>query len=304
MITILAGGTGSAKLVRGLVKNISEDINIIVNIGDNITLHGLYICPDIDTILYTLSDQLNSKQGWGVKDDTYRFLKQISIYGGEDWFKIGDKDLALHIMRTKLLKTGLTLTETTKIISTKLGISQKVIPASDQHIETRIKTPEREMHLQEFWVKHKGDPNVIEVIYSSVKNPEPSPEVINAILNADKVIICPANPVSSIGPMINIAKIKNTLKKVRERVIAISPIIGTNPVSGPASKMLQSIGVEVSAKGVAKMYSSFISKMIINDTDKKMISDIEPMDIMVSITNILMKNEDDEQRLAKFLIAV
>lgn len=304
MITILAGGTGSAKLVRGLVKNISEDINIIVNVGDNITLHGLYICPDIDTILYTLSDQLNSKQGWGVKDDTYRFLKQISIYGGEDWFKIGDKDLALHIMRTKLLKTGLTLTETTKIISTKLGISQKVIPASDQHIETRIKTPEREMHLQEFWVKHKGDPNVIEVVYSSIKNAEPSPDVLNAILNADKVIICPANPVSSIGPMLNIVKIKNTLEKVRGRVVAISPIIGTNPVSGPASKMLQSIGVEVSAKGVAKMYSSFISKMIIDDSDKKMIPDIESMDISVSVTDILMKNEEDEKRLANFIISI
>lgn len=304
MITILAGGTGSAKLVRGLVKNISEDINIIVNVGDNITLHGLYICPDIDTILYTLSDQLNSKQGWGVKDDTYRFLKQISIYGGEDWFKIGDKDLALHIMRTKLLKTGLTLTETTKIISTKLGISQKVIPASDQHIETRIKTPEREMHLQEFWVKHKGDPNVIEVVYSSIKNAEPSPDVLNAILNADKVIICPANPVSSIGPMLNIVKIKNTLEKVRGRVVAISPIIGTNPVSGPASKMLQSIGVEVSAKGVAKMYSSFISKMIIDDSDKKMIPDIESMDISVSVTDILMKNEKNEKRLANFIISI
>lgn len=304
MITVLAGGTGSAKLVRGLVKNISEDITIIVNVGDNITLHGLYICPDIDTILYTLSDQLNSTQGWGVKNDTYNFLKQISIYGGEDWFKIGDKDLALHIMRTELLKTGLSLTETTKILSNKLGVSQKVVPASDQHIETRIKTPQEEMHLQEFWVKHKGEPDVNEVIYHSSNEPKASLDAVKAILSAEKVIICPANPVSSIGPIINIKEIKNALVKIRDRVVAVSPILGNNPISGPASKMLISKGIEVSAKGVAKLYSHFTSKMIIDEKDKNMISDIESMDIAVSLTNILMNNEKDEQQLARFVINI
>lgn len=301
MLTVLAGGTGSSKLIRGLIKNSSQDITIIVNIGDNITLHGLYICPDIDTIIYTLSNQINSDQGWGVKNDTYHFLKQISTYGAEDWFKIGDKDLAMHIMRTELLQTGLTLTETTKIITDKLGISQTVIPASDQHIETRITTPTQEMHLQEFWVKNKGEPDIVGVTYRGSKNPKPSPKAVNAILNADKVIICPANPVSSIGPMIDIAEIKNALVKVRERVIAVSPIIETNPISGPASKMLQSIGAEVSAKGVAKLYSSFIRKMVIDTSDKNMVSDIESMGITVSLTNIVMNNEKDEQKLAQFV---
>ncbi len=301
MLTVLAGGTGSAKLVRGLAKNNSDDITVIVNIGDNITLHGLYICPDIDTILYTLSNQIHPIQGWGVKDDTYNFLEQISIYGEENWFKIGDKDLALHVMRTKLLKTGLTLTETTKVIADKLNISQKIVPASDQHIETRIHTLQGEMHLQEFWVKHKGEPETIGVTYYSLSKPEPSPEAVNAILNADKIIICPANPVTSISPIINISGIKNALTKVRKKVVAVSPIIGNQPISGPASKLLQSIGVEVSAKGVAGLYSEFISKIIIDESDKKMISDIESMNIKVSITDIMMNNQDDEQKLAQFV---
>ena len=304
MIAVLAGGTGSAKLVRGLVRTISEDITIIVNIGDNITMHGLYICPDIDTILYTLSDQLNSNQGWGVKDDTYHFLNQISRYSVDDWFKLGDKDLALHIVRTNLLKVGRTLSEATSILADRLNISQTVLPASDQHIETRIDTPQGEMHLQEFWVMLKGEPEVVGVKYGSSKNSRPAPNVVNAILEAEKVIVCPANPVSSIGPMTDIAGIRKVLTSVRERVVAVSPIVGTSAVSGPACKFLRSLGVEVSSKGVAGLYSSFVSRLIIDESDKAMIADIEQLGVKVSVTDIMMRTEEDEQRLAKFVTGV
>jgi LPPG:FO 2-phospho-L-lactate transferase len=304
MIAVLAGGTGSAKLVRGLVRTISEDITIIVNIGDNITMHGLYICPDIDTILYTLSDQLNSNQGWGVKDDTYHFLNQISRYSVDDWFKLGDKDLALHIVRTNLLKAGRTLSEATSILVDRMNISQTVLPASDQHIETRIDTPQGEMHLQEFWVMLKGEPEVVGVKYGNSKNSRPAPNVVNAILEAEKVIVCPANPVSSIGPMTDIAGIRKVLTSVRERVVAVSPIVGTSAVSGPACKFLRSLGVEVSSKGVASLYSSFVSRLIIDGSDKAMIADIEQLGVKVSVTDIVMRTEKDEQRLAKFVTGV
>jgi len=304
MLVVLAGGTGSAKLVRGLSRTISGDITVIVNIGDNITMHGLYICPDIDTILYALSDQLNSDQGWGVKDDTYHFLNQISRYGEDGWFKLGDKDLALHIVRTNLLKAGWTLSEATSIIADRMNIAQIVFPASDQHIETRIDTPQGEVHLQEFWVMLKGEPEVIGVKYDGPKNSKPAPNVINAILEAEKVIICPANPVTSIGPMTHIMGIREALTSVRDRVIAVSPILGAYSVSGPAGKFLRSIGVEVSSKGVAGLYSSFVSKMVIDESDKVMTSDIEQLGVKVSVTDIVMRTEEDEQRLAKFVIGI
>ena len=304
VLTVLAGGTGSAKLVRGLARTMSEDITVIVNIGDNIKMHGLYICPDIDTILYTLSDQLNSYQGWGVKNDTYYFLDQISKYGEDDWFKLGDKDLALHIVRTNLLKAGRTLSEATSILADRMNISQTVLPASDQHIETRIDTPQGEMHLQEFWVMLKGEPEVVGVKYGNSKNSRPAPNVVNAILEAEKVIVCPANPVSSIGPMTDIAGIRKVLTSVRERVVAVSPIVGTSAVSGPACKFLRSLGVEVSSKGVASLYSSFVSRLIIDGSDKAMIADIEQLGVKVSVTDIVMRTEKDEQRLAKFVTGV
>jgi len=304
MIAVLAGGTGSAKLVRGLARTISEDITIIVNIGDNITMHGLYICPDIDTILYTLSDQLNPDQGWGVKDDTYHFLNQISKYGADDWFKLGDKDLALHITRTNLMNAGQTLSEATSIIADRLNIAQTVIPVSDQHIETRIDTPQGEMHFQEFWVMLKGEPEVVGVKYDGPRNSQPAPNVVNSILEAEKVIICPANPVTSIGPITHIVGIREALASVRENVVAISPIVGSSPVSGPAGKFLDSIGVEVSPKGVTDLYSGFVSKMVIDESDEVMMNDIEKLGVKVSITNIMMRNDEDEQRLAKFVTGV
>jgi LPPG:FO 2-phospho-L-lactate transferase len=267
-------------------------------------MHGLYICPDIDTILYTLSDQLNSNQGWGVKDDTYHFLNQISRYSVDDWFKLGDKDLALHIVRTNLLKAGRTLSEATSILADRMNISQTVLPASDQHIETRIDTPQGEMHLQEFWVMLKGEPEVVGVKYGNSKNSRPAPNVVNAILEAEKVIVCPANPVSSIGPMTDIAGIRKVLTSVRERVVAVSPIVGTSAVSGPACKFLRSLGVEVSSKGVASLYSSFVSRLIIDGSDKAMIADIEQLGVKVSVTDIVMRTEKDEQRLAKFVTGV
>ncbi|MFQ6135088.1 MAG: 2-phospho-L-lactate transferase [Nitrososphaerales archaeon] len=304
MLAALAGGTGSAKLVRGLARHTSEDLTVIVNVGDNISMHGLYICPDIDTILYALSGLLDTTRGWGVKDDTFHFLEQASKYGVEDWFRLGDRDLALHIARTELMKTGLTLTEVTGRLAEKMKISQRVLPASDQPIETMIDTAGGEMHLQEFWVKLKGEPEVLGVRYQGPEHPQPALGVVEAIRNARKVVICPANPVTSIGPITHISGIKDALASVRERVLAVSPILGNRPVSGPAGKLLRSIGVEVSPRGVAGLYSGFIGRMVIDGGDEAMVNDIGRMGVEALTTDILMKNEKDEQRLAEFVANV
>ena len=304
MLAVLAGGTGSAKLVRGLARHTSEDLTVIVNVGDNISLHGLYICPDIDTILYALSGLLDTARGWGVWGDTFHFLEQASKYDVEDWFRLGDRDLAIHIVRTEMMKKGLTLTKITRKLAKHMKINQRVLPASNQHIETRIDTPRGEMHLQEFWVKLKGKPRVLGVRYHGPEHPEPAPGVVEAIRDAGKVVICPANPVTSIGPIIHIPRVKDALSSVRERVIAVSPIVGNEPVSGPAATLLRSIGVEVSPRGVAGLYSGFIGKMIIDERDEALVDDIEEIGVEAHTTEILMKNTEDERRLAEFVTNV
>ncbi len=304
MIVVLAGGTGSAKLVRGLAKSVSEDMTVIVNVGDNISMHGLYICPDVDTILYALAGLINTRRGWGVAGDTFNFLKQASKYGVEDWFKLGDRDLALHVARTEMMRSGLTLAEVTEVLAEKMQVRQRVIPASNEHMETRIVTSQGEMHLQEFWVKLKGEPEVLGVKYQSPVHPQPAPGIVEAILVAGKVVICPANPVTSIGPITSVKEIRGALEKVRERVISVSPLVGNRPVSGPAGKLLQGIGAEVSPKGVAQIYSSFISRIVIDKSDEAMANSIRSMGVESLVTDIIMRNEKDEQRLAEFVTNV
>ncbi|MBI2938697.1 MAG: 2-phospho-L-lactate transferase [Thaumarchaeota archaeon] len=305
MITVLAGGTGSAKLVRGLAAHVSpDDLTVIVNIGDNILLHGLYICPDVDTILYALAGVLDKPRGWGFKDDTFNFLEQGSKYGLEDWFKLGDKDLAIHIARTEMMKAGLTLGEVTQQIAKHLKVYQKVLPASDEHIETRILTPEGDMHLQEFWVKRKGTPNVLGVSYRGSENPQPASGVVKAIHDADKVVICPANPVTSIGPILHIPSIREVLTKVRSRVVAVSPIVNNRPISGPAGKFLRGIGAEVSPVGVAQIYSGFAGRLLVDETDRAAIDSIEEIGVEGIAANILMRDESAERQLAQFIISI
>ena len=302
MLTILAGGTGSAKLLGGVARFTSEDITVIVNVGDNVFMHDLYITPDIDTVLYTLSGSLDTCRGWGVQDDTFHFIEQISKYGLDNWFKIGDKDLAIHVARTEMMRRGLALTEITRILADKMGISQTVLPASDQHIETRIDTPMGEMNLQEFLVKFKGEPEVTGVSYHGPKYLQPASGVVEAIRGAEKVIICPANPATSIGPIIHIPSIKSALSSVKEHVVAVSPIVGKKPVSGPADKFLNSLGVDVSSKGVTEFYLGCISKMIIDKSDNSAAKIIGRLGVDVFSTDIIMKNERDARRLAEFVV--
>jgi LPPG:FO 2-phospho-L-lactate transferase len=304
MITVLAGGTGSAKLVRGLAAYVPDDLTVIVNIGDNILMHGLYICPDVDTILYALSDVLDKNRGWGFKDDTFNFLNQASKYGLEDWFKLGDRDLAIHIARTEMMKSGLTLSEVTQQLAKHLNVRQKVLPASDEHMETRIQTPTGDMHLQEFWVKLKGTPEVVGVSYHGSDIPQPAPGVVEAIHDANKVVICPANPVTSIGPILHIPSIRAVLTKVRRRVIAVSPIVDNQPVSGPAGKFLRGIGAEVSPVGVSQLYSNFIGQILVDDTDRVAIDRINEIGVKGIATAILMKDEASARQLAEFIITL
>lgn len=300
---VIAGGTGSVKLVRGLASVVKEPFAVICNVGDNIWLHGLYICPDVDTIMYGLAGLLDDERGWGIKGDTFHSIAQLARLGGGDWFRLGDMDLATHLLRTNMLKAGMSLTKITDILAKRLSISHLLLPASDTHFETRIVTAAGEMHLQEFWVKRKGIDTVLDVKYAGLRDAKPSDKVIKSIKDAEKIFIAPGNPISSIRPTVSIPDIGDALKKTVAEIIAVSPIVGNEPISGPAGKMMQAIGAEVSAVGVARLYSEFADKILIDVKDAHLKSMIARF-VKPITADIVMKGKADEKAVAKLLIGL
>lgn len=301
MITILAGGTGSVKLVRGLAS-IEHDITVISNVGDNYWLYGLYLCPDIDTIVYGLADLLDYERGWGIKKDTFNFLRQMEVFGEETWFRIGDRDAATHLLRTNMLKNGKNLTFITKWMCEKFAVGARVLPVTDNSVETRIITSKGEMHLQEYWVKHRGRDKVEGIQYIGADKARPNPDAINAIHDSSMVIISPGNPLTSIGPMLQIKGIRKELSKIKKKVIAVSPIVGKKAFSGPAVQYMEAAGIDPSSYGVAQMYSDVCSNIVIDSKDRLYEKKIRALGIKVYDTKIAMKTRAAEDALASFVL--
>lgn len=301
MITVLAGGTGSVKLVRGLAAQ-ESNINVISNVGDNYWLYGLYVCPDIDTIVYGLADLLDQERGWGVKKDTFNFLRQMEVFGEETWFRIGDRDAATHLIRTNMLKNGKNLSDITKWMCEKFAVSANIIPVTDNSVETRITTSKGELHLQEYWVKHRGKDPVEGIQYIGAEKARPNPEAVNAIHDADKVVIAPGNPLTSIGPMLQIKGVRKELSKMKKKVVAVSPLIGDDAISGPAAKYMQAAGIESNAYGLAKMYSDVCANVVVDTKDKMLSKKIQGLDMKVYETKIIMKNKATEDALSNFIL--
>ena len=301
MITIIAGGTGSVKLVRGLVSQ-TNNVNIISNVGDNYWLYDLYVCPDIDTILYGLADLLDYERGWGIRKDTFGFLRQMEMFGEETWFRMGDRDAALHLLRTNMLKNGKNLSEITNWLCEKFAIGAKIIPVTDNTVETRINTDKGDIHLQEYWVKYRGKPKIQGLEYVGAEKARANPAAINAIHDAKLIIIAPGNPLTSIGPILSIKGIRKELSKSKRKVVAVSPIIGNSPISGPAGKYMEAAGMEVSAYGLAKMYADVASHLVIDSSDRLLTKKIQNLDMQVYETKIKMKNKSAEEDLASFIL--
>jgi len=301
LITILAGGSGSVKMVRGFASQ-RTDINVVTNVGDNYWLYGMYICPDIDTITYGLADLLDHDKGWGIKKDTFGFLRQMEIFGEETWFRIGDRDTATHLTRTNMLKNGKSLSYITKWMCEKLSIEIKILPVTDNTIETRIITDRGDLHLQEFWVKHRGLDEVKGIEYQGAEKVRPNPDAMNAIHDSNLIVIAPGNPLTSIGPMLAIKGIRKELAKKKNKVVAISPIIGNSSISGPTGKYMEAAGIEVSAFGVAKMYADVCSNIIIDTKDRMLTKQIESLNINVHDTKIRMTTKQSEDALAASIL--
>ena len=300
-ITILAGGTGSVKLVRGFASK-ETNLTVISNVGDNYWLYGMYVCPDIDTIIYGLADILDTDRGWGIKNDTINFLRQMEVFGEETWFRMGDRDAATHLIRTNMLKNGRNITDITRWMCEKFAVTVKIIPVTDNSVETKIITEKGELHLQEFWVKHRGKYKIEGIQYVGAEKARPNPQAINAIHDSDIVILAPGNPLTSIGPMLQIKGIRKELSKVKKKVIAVSPLIGDKAISGPAAKYMQDAGIEVNVYGLAKMYSDVCSNVVIDIKDKLFTKQIQNMDMKVYSTKITMKNKQAEDILASYIL--
>ncbi|KAG2474143.1 MAG: 2-phospho-L-lactate transferase [Nitrosopumilales archaeon] len=300
-VTILAGGTGSVKLVRGLASQ-GLNLNVVCNVGDNYWLYGMYVCPDIDTIIYGLADLLDYDRGWGIKNDTFNFLRQMEVFGEETWFRIGDRDAATHLIRTNMLKNGKNLSDITEWMCEKFAVTVKIIPVTDNSVETRITTSKGELHLQEFWVKHRGKDKVEGIQYIGADKARPNPQAVNAIHDSDLVILAPGNPLTSIGPMLQIKGIRKELSKMKKKVVAISPLIGDKAISGPAAQYMEAAGIDVNAYGLAKMYSDVCSNIVIDTKDKSIAKKIQNLDMKIYDTKITMKNQQAEDALASFIV--
>ena len=303
MITLLAGGTGSVKIARGLSKT-AGDLIVIANIADNIWLHGLYICPDIDTITYGLAGILDKSRGWGVKDDTFVFMEQMKKLGQDHWFTIGDKDLALHLVRTNFLNEGKSLSWVTEWIRKKFSVSTTIMPASDDHIETRIETPSGDMHIQEYWVKNRAELDISNIKYKGIESAKVNAKAVEFIKKSELIIIAPGNPISSIGPIISIPAIRKELESKKDNVIAISPLIGNKAVSGPASKYMQIMGIESSPFGIASYYRNIASNLVISEFDNEYENRIRTLGVHIYKTNIVMEQLRDEIILSNYILNI
>ncbi len=305
MIVVLTGGTGGAKLIEGLAAEIDPaELTIICNTGDDCVFHGLNISPDIDTITYTLAGLSDGEKGWGIKGDTFVALEQLRRLGNDAWFNLGDKDLATHITRTRLLNEGLTLSEVTDHLRRMLAVRSTILPMSDQRIETRVMTPQGEISFQEFFVKEHWSRDVRAVRFSGAEESQPAPGVTAAILRAEAIIVCPSNPITSIGPILSVPGIRSALMESSASVFGVSPMIGATAISGPAHKLMAASGFESSALGVVKCYGDFLDTLLIANEDRNFMPAIERLQVKAVASDIRMPNLTAKRRLARELLAL
>lgn len=303
MITALAGGVGAARFLTGLVKLVDEKaLSIIVNTGDDIELFGLHISPDIDIVTYTLAGIVDEERGWGIKGDTFQCLEALRRLNQEVWFALGDRDIATHIFRTHLLKKGHTLSEVTTEIARALGLKMAIFPMTDDKFETRIVTRDGALHFQEYLVKRGSKDEVLGVEFVGADNAKPAAGVVDAVMNAELVIVCPSNPVVSIGTILAVNGVRDALKQTAAKKVAISPIVAGAPIKGPADKLLRGLGLEVSAFSVAKLYADFLGTFILDTADSAEQGKIEKLGIEAKVANTIMRTLEDKVRLAKTVL--
>jgi LPPG:FO 2-phospho-L-lactate transferase len=299
-VIALAGGVGGAKLAAGLEAALSPgDLSVVVNTADDFDLWGLHICPDLDTVVYTLAGISNPETGWGIVSESFASLDMLARYGEDIWFKLGDRDLATHVLRTARLRAGESLTQVTADLCAALGVRSSILPMSDEPVATVLDTTDGQLEFQEYFVRRRQKDEVLGVRLRGIDDARPTHAVLEALAEADLVVFCPSNPLVSIGPILAMPGMQEALVSSPAPRVAVSPIVGGRAIKGPADRMLGSLGHEVSAKGVARMYEGLVDGMVIDEVDGEQRTGIEALGMRVLATDAIMRDASDRARLAR-----
>jgi LPPG:FO 2-phospho-L-lactate transferase len=302
-VCALAGGVGGAKLAAGLQEALPlGDLTVVVNTADDFDLWGLRICPDLDTVMYTLAGISNPETGWGLAGESFDVLNMLARYGEDTWFMLGDRDLATHVLRTARLRAGETLTTVTNALSGSLGVRSVVLPMSDDKVSTVLKTPAGLLEFQEYFVRREQRDEVLGVELRGIDDARPTEAVLGAVAAADVVVFCPSNPVVSVGPILTLPGMRAALAASSAPKVAVSPIVGRRALKGPADRMLASLGHEVSAAGVAAMYEGLVDAMVVDRVDVRERAGIEALGMRVLATDSVMREAADRARLAREVV--
>jgi len=305
VLAALAGGVGAARFLRGLVQVVPpDDITVVVNTGDDDWFHGLLVCPDLDTVTYTLAGAENGETGWGLAGETFTAMEALERYGAPTWFRLGDRDLATHLFRTERIRGGATLSTIAAEIARAWRVRSTLLPMSDDAISTRIDVRAADgsvtqLHMQEWFVRERAEPPVVAVRFEGVDRAAPAPGVLEALERADTVVVCPSNPVISIGPILAVPGVRDALRARRDHVVGVSPIIAGAPVKGPADRLMDPLGMEVSCVGVARAYCDFCSALVIDAGDASRAPEVDALGVHAVVTETLMRDARVAAALAR-----
>jgi LPPG:FO 2-phospho-L-lactate transferase len=305
-VLVLAGGVGGAKLAHGLQAHLGDRLTVVVNTADDTERHGLLVMPDHDTVMYTLAGLANREQGWGLEGETFAAAEMLERYSEETWFRLGDKDLATHIARTHRLTAGERLTDICLHLQRSLDVPARILPMSDDAVRTEVRSDEGWLDFQEYFVHRHQQPEVREVRFRGAEGAKATPEVLDAIASASAVVVAPSNPIVSIGPILAIAGLREALASARASgtpIIAVSGIVGGKALKGPADRMLASLGHEVSALGVARLYAGWVDTFVIDTVDSALRPEIESLGTKVVTTDTIMSDDAARARLGKEILA-
>ena len=305
MITVLAGGVGAARYLAGQLQvTPAGDVTAVVNVADDVELHGLHVSPDIDTVIYTLSGAIDTGRGWGLADETWNALGELRALGLDAWFNLGDRDIGTHLFRTTLLREGVSLSEVTTRLASARGLGCRVLPVSDQRIETRVTLASgSEIGFQEYFVRLAHNVAISGVRFAGVDEAQPAPEVLDAIASADVVVIAPSNPVVSIGPVLAVRGVPETLAARRERNVAVSPIVAGAALKGPAARMLSELGEESSVVGVARRYRDMVGTLVIDEADSGLAAAVADVGMRAVVAPTIMSSPEAAAELARRTMA-
>ena len=302
--TTLAGGVGAARFLEGLIAVVpQEDITVISNIGDDEEFFGLHVSPDIDIVIYTLAGAIDAEKGWGLKGETFRALDALKRFGYDTWFGLGDGDLATHAHRTDMLRNGATLSEATRSIVEAFGLRLTLLPVSDERVRTVLSTDAGDLAFQEYFVKHRTEPEVRGVRFEGAESARPAPGVLDAIRAADVIAVAPSNPVVSLGPILVVPGVREALRETAAKVVAVSPIIGGKTIKGPADRMMASLGITPTAVGVAETYRDFLDVLVIDEEDRDLAAAVEAAGVRAVVAQTIMRGPEEKRALAELVLA-